>query len=104
MNKFGLLQRDIDYILQGIKLFPEIEKALIFGSRANGTFKKGSDIDIAIFGEKVNSRTLSELNDKLNEEFPIPYFVDIIHFETINNEKLKLNILENAQKLTNEIV
>ena len=35
-NKFGLLERDLNYILSAIKVFPEIEKAMIFGSRALG--------------------------------------------------------------------
>jgi predicted nucleotidyltransferase len=65
-----------------------VDKAVVFGSRAIGNYKKGSDIDIAIFGEKVTRKTMYELGDLLNEEYPLPYFFDILHYEETNNEKL----------------
>lgn len=43
---FGLKSSDLDYIINTIKKFPQIKKAVIFGSRAKGNFKPGSDIDI----------------------------------------------------------
>jgi uncharacterized protein len=85
---YGLLERDIQYILHALKQFDEIESVALFGSRAMGNFKKGSDIDLAIKGEKITSRILSELDDLLNEVYPLPYFFDILHYEQINNEKL----------------
>lgn len=91
-DKFGLLERDIIYILSAIKVFPEIEKAMIFGSRALGSFKKGSDIDIACYGKNVNFETTSRLKSKLNEELPIPFFIDVLHFNTLKNSDLKKHI------------
>ena len=44
---FGLLDRDIKYIIKALEQHDEIEKAIIFGSRAMGNYKKGSDVDIA---------------------------------------------------------
>ena len=96
-NNFGLLKRDIDNILLGISKFPEIEKSVIFGSRAMGNYKKGSDIDICIFGEKINFRLVSRFSYELNEELPIPYFIDVLHFETLKNDNLKKHILENGK-------
>ena len=52
---FGLLDRDIKYIIKALEQHDEIEKAIIFGSRAMGNYKKGSDVDIAIIGENVNA-------------------------------------------------
>lgn len=46
----GLKEEDLQYIIDNIKRFPEIKKAIVFGSRAKGNYKVGSDIDIAIFG------------------------------------------------------
>ena len=51
-NKFGLPQRTIGVILDFFKTKPEIEKVVIYGSRAKGTFKNGSDIDFAIWTDK----------------------------------------------------
>ena len=50
---YGLLDRDIKYIIKALEQHDEIEKAIIFGSRAMGNYKKGSDVDIAIIGENV---------------------------------------------------
>lgn len=85
---FGLLDKDLDYINQAIKSFTEIEKAKVFGSRAIGNYKKGSDVDIAIYGENVTEKTIAQLSDLLNEIYPIPYFFDVIHYENITNQKL----------------
>lgn len=60
---YGLLQKDIDIIIKSISLFKEIDKAVLFGSRAIGNYKKGSDVDIAIFGIDVTKDTICRLND-----------------------------------------
>jgi uncharacterized protein len=84
----GLLNRDLQYILSALMNFEEIEGAILFGSRAMGNYKKGSDVDIAICGEKISDSVVSELDDLLNEVYPLPYFFDILHYEKINNQKL----------------
>ena len=45
-DNFGLSVNAIEWITRVLKVFPEIEEAIIFGSRAKGTEKPGSDIDI----------------------------------------------------------
>ncbi len=92
VETFGLLERDIQHILSAIKLFPEIEKAMIFGSRALGNYKIGSDIDIACFGENMNLNIANRLKGKLNEELPIPFFIDVIDVNTLRNSDLKKHI------------
>ena len=89
---YGLLERDIQYIKKALEHFEEIEKAVVFGSRAMGNYKKGSDVDIAIFGERINNRVIFELNDYLNEVYPLPYFFDILNYGSISNENLKKHI------------
>lgn len=44
---FGLRENDMDIILKTIDSFNEIERAVIFGSRAMGNYRRGSDVDIA---------------------------------------------------------
>lgn len=92
-NNFGIYDKSYALILESFKLFPEIEKAYIFGSRAMGNYKKGSDIDIAIIGKAIDFETTSRLYGKLNEELPIPYFIDVVNFNTIEVESLKQHIL-----------
>ncbi len=92
-NNFGIYEKSYTLILNSFKLFPAIDTAYIFGSRAMGNYKKGSDIDIAIVGNKIDFETTSRLHGKLNEELPIPYFVDVVNFNTINVKELKQHIL-----------
>ena len=58
---YGLLERDLKYILEAVRKYPEIEKVIIFGSRAMGNYKPGSDIDIALKGQNVNRTTVIRL-------------------------------------------
>jgi len=92
IEMFGLRNEDIKTIQNTLEEYDEIEKAFIFGSRAIGNFKKGSDIDIAITGEKISPNTLADLNMVLNEESPLPYFFDLIHYEKLSNTNLKEHI------------
>ena len=85
---YGLLKRDLDNIYIALRTFEEIEMGIIFGSRALGNYKNGSDVDLAIVGERVNKQTVLRLYDLLNEELPLPYFFDVIALNDIKNEKL----------------
>lgn len=84
----GLKDRDIENIIRASMELPEIEEVILFGSRAKGTHKNGSDVDIAIKGVSITDKTTKRLNSKLNEELPLPYFIDVVHYETIQNREL----------------
>lgn len=88
---FGLRQNDIDYIIEILKPFKAIKKAVIFGSRAKGNYKKASDIDIALFGDDLHD-TVLEISGKLNDEGPLPFKVDVIDYNAIDNSLLKDHI------------
>jgi predicted nucleotidyltransferase len=90
--KFGLKAQDLEYIIKTIAEFQEIEKAAIFGSRAKGTYKPGSDIDIALFGESVSFNTISKLHAILEEESPMPYFFDIFDYNHSDSNDLKAHV------------
>lgn len=89
---FGLLDRDLQYIKQALSQLKEIEQAFVFGSRAMGNYKNGSDVDLAISGRDVSETTIMRLSDLLNEQYPLPYFFDILHYEKISNPTLKNHI------------
>ena len=90
--KFGLSDADISYIKQVISGFTEIESALIFGSRAMGNFKPGSDIDICIKGKKVTFDTVASLKANLEEMGPMPYLVDVVAYELLESAELQKHI------------
>lgn len=85
---FGLKKRDIEYIKKALKKLPEIEEAVVFGSRTKGNYKSGSDVDLAIKGREIGNSTVASLSFQLNEELPLPYYFDVIHYEKIAEPKL----------------
>ena len=97
--KFGLSTRDEGYILEALTRFPEIEKAVIFGSRAMQNHEKGSDVDMAVMGANITPTTLLRLSSLLNEELPLPYFFDVVHYENIKNDNIKRHIDEEGKAL-----
>lgn len=89
---YGLLERDLKYILEAVSNYSEIEEIIIFGSRAMGNYKKGSDVDLALKGENVNRKIASRFSYDLNEEYPLPYFFDVVSYKDLSNEELKKHI------------
>ncbi|HRT67609.1 MAG TPA: nucleotidyltransferase domain-containing protein, partial [Bacteroidota bacterium] len=65
--------------------------AIIFGSRAKGTNKQASDIDIAI---KCDNSKFNKRGNLLSrfEESNLPFFVDIIDYNSITENELKMQI------------
>ncbi|GEN46403.1 nucleotidyltransferase family protein [Alkalibacillus haloalkaliphilus] len=96
---FGLKDEDLDELNNLFGRYPEVEKVIIFGSRAMGNYKKGSDVDLAITGKEVTQETINQINYWLNEESSMPYFFDVIQYEQISNESLKQHIEENGYSL-----
>lgn len=88
---FGLKQNDIESIISILQNYAEVEEAVIFGSRAKGNFKNGSDVDIALKG-KVNIQVINHIAYTLNEETLMPYRFDVVDYHTIRNEVLKEHI------------
>lgn len=91
-EKSGLLDRDFTYILEAARRDPNIEELVLFGSRAMGNYKPGSDVDLAVKGENINRSSIRRLSECLNEDLPLPYFFDVLDYNTIENEALKIHI------------
>jgi uncharacterized protein len=88
MNEsFGLKTSDIEKIVAVIKEFEAVEEVLIFGSRAKGNFKNGSDVDLALKG-KLNFTLTAHIGYLLNEETDMPYKFDVIDYHSIQNKDL----------------
>ena len=89
-EKYGLSPENGQRLLAVLAAFPEVRQAILFGSRAKGNYKPGSDIDLAVKGE-VSKDTLSQLLTAFEESL-LPYFVDVVVYENLKNEALKEHI------------
>ncbi len=85
---FGLKNGDLAAIIAIIAKYGEVEKAYIFGSRAKGNYKNGSDVDIALKGEKITFQTISGISYELNEETLMPYHFDVLNYHALDNREL----------------
>ncbi len=81
----------LEQIKQAIKSNPKVQKAVLFGSRAKGTAKNGSDIDVAIIGRDVSFKDLCNIRAKI-DELDLPYGIDLVNYSTIGNTELKSHI------------
>ena len=66
---------------------PSVTRAVLFGSRAKGNFREGSDIDLALEGEDLGERELADIRSELDDE-PIAHRVDLILKKTITHHEL----------------
>lgn len=101
--KFGLSDKTLKMTVEAISQFTSINRASIFGSRAMGNYKRGSDIDIVIWGENITFALVDELHTMLNEKLPIPYFYDIICYELTDNDAIKRHIDEFGKEIFKRI-
>ncbi|QWF70101.1 nucleotidyltransferase domain-containing protein [Methylomonas paludis] len=94
MPAFGLSDNTLALIHRILAEFPDVETAILYGSRAKGTYRKGSDIDLTLSGANLDQRQLAKIAGKLDESV-IPYQVDLSIREQIDNPAL----LEHIQRV-----
>lgn len=85
--KFGLKDEVINNINAVFAQFPEVEEAIIYGSRAKGNYKPGSDIDIALKGYDLDLSKLNAIEIKL-DDLLLPYTLDVSALHQIDNPQL----------------
>lgn len=89
---YGLLDRDLNFMVEIFNKYLEIDEVILFGSRAMGNYKLGSDVDLAILGKNIDRKIVRRLSDDLNENYPLPYFFDVVSYKDLLNEELKKHI------------
>lgn len=91
-QEFGLKKSVIDQTQKIFSQHPEIQKVLIYGSRAKGNFKNGSDIDLTMFGDNLPLQLQMDVFDELDELY-LPYKIDLSIYSRLENENLKEHIM-----------
>lgn len=91
MNRaYGLKSEVISAIEEVFKAFPQIGRVILYGSRAKGSYRKGSDIDLTLVASEGQALDLSvqfQIEEAL-DELMLPYFFDISIHTNINNPQL----------------
>jgi uncharacterized protein len=87
----GLHPKTVASIRAVFERFREIEKAVLYGSRAKGTFKPGSDIDLTLFGKCLTTSRLGDIAEAL-DDLLLPYTIDLSIYADLNHAKLREHI------------
>jgi type I restriction enzyme S subunit len=93
-QRFGLSAATIDKIQGVLERHPVVQRAVIYGSRAKGNYRPGSDIDLTLFAADGQSISYRELGDILDEvdDLLLPYTLDLSAFEQLNHDQLREHI------------
>lgn len=84
---FGLEISVIKAIQKVLEKYPEVEKAILYGSRAKGNYRAGSDIDLTLIGQNLNLTILQKIENELDDLF-LPYKIELSIYHHIQNESL----------------
>ena len=86
----GLSANTVERIVSALAHYPEIEKAVLYGSRAKGNYRNGSDIDLTLFGDGLNFSLLTRLDNELDDlllpyKFDLSVFADLTHPDLLDH-------------------
>jgi len=78
--------------IQGVfSRHPRVAKAVLYGSRAKGNYRKGSDIDLTLHGEQLDFREMVLIENEL-DDLLLPYMIDLSVFEKLDHAGLREHI------------
>ena len=87
MMGYGLTEHTLERIIDIFNKNPKIEEVILFGSRAMGNYREGSDVDLALKGKNLDMDELLKLSAEL-DELDLPYHFDLLIYEKIENRDL----------------
>ena len=88
---WGLSDATIARIRGVLTRFSTVDKAVLYGSRAKGTFKPSSDIDLTLYGPGLTHDTRAAIAEEL-DELLLPYEIDLSVFQLLEHPALREHI------------
>lgn len=84
----GLSAQTLQKIHDVLVRYPQVEETVLYGSRARGDYKNGSDIDLTLRGgNALTHTTLSQIANDLDDQL-LPYTIDLSIFGNIRNPEM----------------
>ena len=85
--EYGLKPEVIAKINRVLAAHPGVEQALLYGSRAKGNYRPGSDIDLCLVGDTLTLTQLLKIENEI-DDLLLPYKIDLSLFHTLDNPEL----------------
>lgn len=86
-SRFGLSENTIGRLVSVFKKHPQIQTVIIYGSRAKGNYRPGSDIDLTIVAPKFSISDRLRIEQEI-DDLLLPYKVDLSLIHEIENPDL----------------
>ena len=83
---YGLTDRELALMDSYFSQIANLEKVILYGSRAKGNYKKFSDVDITLLGKEIGVSDLFKLQDLLYES-DLPYMYDVSLFQIADKSR-----------------
>lgn len=74
---FGLSAEILDWLRAVFVRYPDIDRVLIFGSRARGNYRNASDIDLAVLAPRMDDASFTRLWSEL-DDLPLVFTLDVL--------------------------
>ena len=87
----GLKDAHREAIIAALAANERVERAVLFGSRATGTNTVTSDVDIALFGDRLTLTDLARLSAVI-DEIPMAQSVDLLLYDSIQDQTLRSHV------------
>jgi predicted nucleotidyltransferase len=89
--QFGLSPATLNKLNSVFSKHPAISSVLLYGSRAKGNYRAGSDIDITIKGQRLSFAELMQIENQI-DDLLLPYTVDLSQYGQLENTELIAHI------------
>lgn len=90
-TQFGLSASTLDKLNSVFARHNAIDSVVIYGSRAKGNYRTGSDIDLTIKGSEIPFEELMQIEDQI-DDLMLPYTVDLSQCRLLENADLIAHI------------
>ena len=95
---YGLPDTTLDAIRDVFRRHPGVTRAILYGSRAKGTHRNGSDIDITLDGDTLTFDDLLRIETQL-DDLDLPYLFDVSLYRNLTNPDLIGHIQRVGQEI-----
>ncbi len=90
-NRFGLPPATLEKLNSVFAQYDAIDSVLIYGSRAKGNYRPGSDIDLTVKGREISFAEFMQIEDRI-DDLLLPYTVDLSQYWQLENSDLIAHI------------
>lgn len=84
---YGLKETTVKKIQQVFSEYPDVQQAILYGSRAMGNYQPGSDIDLTLRGEALTLKQLNAIEIEL-DDLLLPFELDLSILDQIDHADL----------------